>query len=251
MRDYVLGEEEYKDGGRHFHVILISDRKVDIRSTSKFDIVFKGRRYHCNIQPVRDLAGAVRYVCKDKRYLTNLKHIYDGELQPLEKLLSRMAEREGKNKTLQYYAENFPSQALGSKSLANIEKFLTLLSEVKRKNEMAMERKMYSPFTLENFNLPPVIIQWLKDGLEPPLIIIGPPGCGKTQFIKALITELGLNAHTTEGIKFLSPEHEILVLDDCSLQDLNDSATLALLETCEDQIVRVMHGSVCKRKGLK
>ena len=95
IKEYAISEEPHSENGRHFHVLLLSNKKLDIRSASKFDIEFESRRYHCDIKPVRNLAGAVRYVCKDKLYSTNLKHIYNGELQPLEKLLPAMAEIEG------------------------------------------------------------------------------------------------------------------------------------------------------------
>jgi hypothetical protein len=43
FQSYVIGEERHKDGGKHFHVILIAKRKFDIRTPDRLDLCFKGK----------------------------------------------------------------------------------------------------------------------------------------------------------------------------------------------------------------
>ncbi len=127
IKRYVIGDELHENGDRHFHVILISDRKVDIRSASKFDIKFEGKTYKGHCKGVQNLAGLVEYVRKDNLYLTSLKHIHNGVFMPRETIIPSMLKKKGKYKTLKYVADNLPKSALGGKSLTSLEKHIDLL----------------------------------------------------------------------------------------------------------------------------
>ena len=83
--------------------------------------------------------------------------------------------------------------------------------------------------------------------------MVGPPGNDKTQFAKSLALEYGwrmLITNHREGLKDLTPQHNALFLDDYSLKDLTDQAILALLETTDNRVVRILHGSITKQKNL-
>ena len=61
---YVLGVEPHADGGKHFHAVFLSDKKMGIRYASKFDLEFEGKAYKGHYEKVSDLKGIVRYICK-------------------------------------------------------------------------------------------------------------------------------------------------------------------------------------------
>jgi hypothetical protein len=59
MKDYVIGDKLHGDGGRHFYVILISNKKVDVRSATKFDREFEGKSCRCNCTAIKNLFAVV------------------------------------------------------------------------------------------------------------------------------------------------------------------------------------------------
>lgn len=54
-------------------MVLLSNKKVDVRSTRRFDLRFEGKSYGCICKSIDKLVGAVDYICKDKQYFTNMK----------------------------------------------------------------------------------------------------------------------------------------------------------------------------------
>lgn len=63
---YVLGEERHADGGKHFHAVFLSEKKMDIRYASKFDIEYEGQAYKGKYEKVVNLKELVKYICKKR-----------------------------------------------------------------------------------------------------------------------------------------------------------------------------------------
>lgn len=57
---YVLGIE---DGGTNVYVVLISEKRLDIRDGSIFDIKFCNETHKCRCEGIRDLSKTVRKDC--------------------------------------------------------------------------------------------------------------------------------------------------------------------------------------------
>lgn len=250
---YVIGVESHQDDGKHFHVVAVSPTKLDIRSHAKFDVTFENNVYKCNCQGIKRLSAAVKYVCKHGVYTTNLKNLYEGALLPTHQLLIEMSNREGIHKTLQFYGENYPKEAIGSKNLLSVERTLKRMRDLSRTTLLEKQKALETPFQLEDFKVLPKIKQWIDNEFQPSLILVGPPGCGKTQFVKALAKKYKWNIlfiNHREGFKHLTPEHDAVALDDTSLENLDAGALLALFEKDDSRTVRILHGSVEKKGGL-
>ena len=115
----MVGTEYDEDGNQHLHVILILLRKHYSRSPVKLAVRFEGKSYNCHCTGIRNLANAVRYACKSGEYISNMKNLYMGSLVPIHELVRDMSRIEGSQRTLEYYDENFPQQAVGGKSLVS------------------------------------------------------------------------------------------------------------------------------------
>lgn len=58
---WAIGQEEHADGGRHFHVLLKYEARIDIRNERFWDV----NGHHPNIQKCRSPKQVLRYVVKD------------------------------------------------------------------------------------------------------------------------------------------------------------------------------------------
>lgn len=250
---YVIGIEYHEDGNKHFHVVLIAKTRQDLRSTRAFNIEFEGETYRCNCQGIRYLAATVNYVTKEGSFITNMKIGEEGARSDIAQLLRDMSDKEGVEETLRYYDQNHPQLAMGGKSLLQVERTLKRRAELERSSLAVTKAALSTPYKVEDFKEIPKLEKWKKNGFQPTLILVGPAGCGKTQFVKALASENGwhmLLVNHKEALKNLSEAHDALFLDDISLDSIDEHTLLALLETNDDRTIRILRGTVHKRKGL-
>ena len=59
FREYIIREELHKDGGKHFHVLLISTIKQGIRNVTTLNIDFDGKSYRCHCEGIRNLSNTI------------------------------------------------------------------------------------------------------------------------------------------------------------------------------------------------
>ena len=60
-----------------------------------------------------------------------------------------------------------------------------------------------------------------------------------------------LTVNQLQGLKKLTAEHDAILFDDFSKQDMDDDSWLAVFDTSQDQDIRVLRACVTKRKDLK
>lgn len=77
---FIISKEKHIDGKIHFHVLIISKKKVNIQTPNRLDIEFKGETFHGKYQTVNLLAKVVEYICKDKEYISNIQNLQDGKI---------------------------------------------------------------------------------------------------------------------------------------------------------------------------
>ena len=154
VEKYVISWEKHRDGGKHFHVILLLNKKIDVR---RFDLSFEGRRYGCSCKRITKLVGAVDYVCKDRQFYTNIKHVVGGSHLTRSEFLLQQCDEVGVEETAAYYLENHPEDALQGKGISQLVRNLKAAEEVKQKIAAAARSKKPSAFTLDDFNLPDIV----------------------------------------------------------------------------------------------
>jgi hypothetical protein len=213
FREYVIREELHKDGGKHFHVVLISNTKQHIRN----------------------------YICKDGSYISNMKNLYKGTLMCMEELVQKMSD----DAAFEYLDENYPKFSMASKSLVGAEKYLRCRQRLKRRTLASIKEASSTPFKLSDFLDLEKLRYWRSMGGGPALILVGKAGCGKTQYAKALAEAEGWNLHivnSRESLKRLTDD--AIFFCDMSFEDVDAAAFLAFLETNDDRDLRVLHSSI-------
>ena len=84
-------------------MILLADKKMNVRSTKRFDLRFEGNPYRCHCKRIDKLVPLVDYVCKDRDYLTNSKQIIGGSYVPFGEFLLQQYNEVGVEDTADYY----------------------------------------------------------------------------------------------------------------------------------------------------
>src|SRR6185436_4325001 len=57
--NYVICKEYHQNGGIHFHVLLLFQKKVNITDPNILDIQYQGHKYHGNYQAARSIERVV------------------------------------------------------------------------------------------------------------------------------------------------------------------------------------------------
>ena len=134
-----------------------------------------------------------------------------------------------------------------------MEKYLRRVEELSRGDIFALKTALDTPFRVEDFQPLKMIEKWRENGFRPTLVLVGPGGCGKTQFVKALAKENGwkmLIVNHKEGLKDLTVKHDAVFFDDLVVDSFNAQEWLALLEGDDQRTIRLLYSSIRKRGGL-
>ena len=69
--EYLIAQEEHKDGNKHLHAFIKLDKRIRFNATL-FDFICEGKTYHGNYQPAKSVKAVVGYCTKENNYITNL-----------------------------------------------------------------------------------------------------------------------------------------------------------------------------------
>lgn len=247
--DYLISRELHQDGGIHFHVLITSQAKFNIKNAGILDITFKDDNFHGNYQPVKNLPKVVDYICKEGDYVTSFKNIIDAKLLTLKQTIMRLADAEGISQTLLNLCQDHTDKAFNSLGLINAEKFLEKKSLLQE--ELNVEN-VVTPFKWNDFMLPEKLKAWVDNPVKT-LVLTGPSGVGKTQFVFALCKDKGLRplfVNHKQGLARLKPHHDTIVFDDFDLGSVSEADLLSLLSTDVVKNHRVLYKEVRKKSNL-
>lgn len=246
---YVVGRELHQDGGAHFHAVLISNKKFDIRNANMLDVELSGTKFHGNYTAIRHLNASIEYACKHGDYITNLDSIKDGKVTSIELLLAEKFSKQGRYSTLQEYFSDKTKQAFGKTDLVSVDKLFNLLQQI----ESNKLKPIKSNYKIEDFKVNDRLATWIKSKEKPTLLLVGPSGAGKTQFILSLAEKLNwqmLVINHLEGLKQLASEHDAIFFDDFTFSKIEEEQLLALIDTEYQKDIRILYKSIRKDPGL-
>lgn len=203
--DYIIGEEVHKDEGIHFHAYIKYHSNVDSIDCRLFD--FNG--VHPNLVPGKPGIGWKKYCVKEKKYITNFY-----EECPYSQALACDTLKEA----LDHLWKKRPRDM--AMSCHNVENNMA-----KRFAATIVYKLYYGPYPKHFY--PPS--DW--DPTTHSLLLVGPPGIGKTQFARYLLGDCDYVKSKPEQLKKCSMSKPILFDEICMLKmDPEDSKEITDVE---------------------
>lgn len=215
---YVIAKELHKDGGVHFHVVLIQHEKVDIRNLKTLDIQYQERNFHGNYAPIKNLRQTITYICKHQNYITNLDNLRDGQLLSAKQFIIHQVKEKGIEQALLEHYERDPEKAIAGISISALKK---QFYDIQKLQGAAKQDDIQTIFKLEHFRIPEKLKLWY---LQPnkTLIIVGKSGIGKTQFCKAVAQAKNLKTllvNHKQDFRRLNDSYQCIIIDDANLYE--------------------------------
>lgn len=92
IKDYLVAQEDHKDGGKHLHAYISLDKKINCRDPRGFDITDDdGVEYHGHYAGARSDADVIKYCHKEGNYISSMS---DDEIE------AKIASRKSKHGVL-------------------------------------------------------------------------------------------------------------------------------------------------------
>ena len=246
---YVISKEMHKDGGIHFHALLIHRRKFNIKSPHTLDLEIDGITVHGNYIPVKNLDSAVFYVCKDKQYITNLENLHEGELLTAKEFIYQQVQLKGVDKALLEYSQTHKEKALAGVSVSALKKHFSDIQKIELATKI---EKIDTPFLLKHFNLGDELQEWVQNP-DKTLIVVGRSEIGKTQFLKAFVTHKKVKTLVVkhkEDLRRLNDTYDAILIDDANIHEIEETQLLGLIDNQAYQTLRVLYDTVHKKQGV-
>jgi len=208
---YTLGEEIHADGGRHIHAVLVFSDKVDSRDVTLFDINDGTKVHHPNIKPIQrgkaHLERAEQYVIKEDPvpYQNWEPKLSWGDL------LDRAATA---TEFFDLCRKNYPRDYIMN---------LQRLEYVARKHFPNCPNTIPEGWEPSyDHSVPGELSAWEEtpNPFEKSLVIIGPPGVGKTTWAKSEAPKPALFIRHLDSLAKLRPEHKTIIFDDMTFNHL-------------------------------
>lgn len=239
---HAMGEEAHHDGGRHIHAVFVFKLKVDSRDPRLFDVNCGNpdciEDHHPNIRPIKrgaaNLQCAIDYATKeDPTPFTNIEpKLTWGEIveqaQCQEEYLSLVRKHYPRDFALCYKRLKESASALFPTGDPN-----TILENSYR-------------FPLQE--LPPAwatiterLPEWNSE--ERSLVLVGPPGCGKTSWAKTFCPKPALFVRHLDSLRLFDPSfHRSIIFDDLTFGHLPVSTQKYLTDCMDLAEIHIRYG---------
>ena len=258
VKEYLLVLEQHEDGGKHFHVLISCDKKIDRKGASFLDLEFisngETKLVHGSYERCKSEEDTIQYLTKDlfKREDANDRIIisegYNRRLGSIYQYLSLT------HRLLNLAEAGEVGRAMELLRAEDPERYLYEGSRIERRlKEIHLQQVGFvSKYPLESFIRPPQLdkaLDLFKEALEvkePKVFVVqGPPGCGKSRLLSAIFEqELGhkvLYINHIEGLKDFIPEvHSAIIFDDPDFRGESRERIIQILDS-EMQKIKIRY----------
>lgn len=228
IKNYIIAQENHKDGNKHIHVYLLLNTKLNTRDNRFFDM----GEFHPKIEGCRSWKAVIKYVTKDGNYISN----YD------QKMLDDIIRDNMKVGELYTKARDLAKEGKVREGIEVLEhgktvRDLVIHGNAIQKNLRLLAVKRRSPdFSIEEFNIK---FEWDR---TKSLILWGPTNTGKTSLAKALLPKALFVTHKDMLKQYDELEYEGIVFDDMSFKHWPREAQIHIVDYDNDRQIDVKHG---------
>lgn len=212
---YIIARELHVDGQPHIHAYLELEKKIDCRSERTWDLCQDGTVYHPNVQSVRSSTAVMKYVTKDKDFISSMVLGNPMEL-----------------------CEN--GQLKEAIDLLWKQKYMMMLQRAHVIVPNLIKR-------YKNDDWKPM--KPLKDYQEvvwdrsKSLVLWGPSNCGKTHWALSQ-PERMLMIENIDSLRLFKPDyHKGIIFDDMSFFELDRTRTIHLVDICFDRTIHCRYSN--------
>lgn len=257
--DHLIVKELHQDGNTHYHVLVACEKKVDRKGAEFLDIEGTSESgetvtYHGRYEPCKSEEDTIQYLTKDvfnAQEATENLRISPGYSRRLGEIYEYLSLSK---RMIALARQGLVTEAMELLRNEDPDKFLDQGSRLeKRLKEIHLTTLGFvSKYPFESFLLPPELekfIEVFRLGIEVGdprvIILVGPPGCGKSLLLKALFEDVlkvkTLVVNDKEGLRNFDPSyHTGLIFDDPNFERENREQLIQLLDN-ERQLVRIRY----------
>lgn len=232
IKNYVFAEETHEDGGRHIHAILVFETKLDSRDSRVFDI-------NCGHNECPDFHPNIKPIERGKTHMNRvLDYVYKEDPAPLSNMEPKLTwgeiieQSQCTEEYLSLIKHHYPKDF--ALSLARLKDSAAYLFPRTDANTI-LENTYRFPLN----DLPPAwsainqrLPEW--DPAMRSLVLVGPPGCGKTSWAKNFSKKPCLFVRHLDSLRLFDPTfHKSIIFDDLAFEHL-PVQTQKYLTDCTD-----------------
>lgn len=206
LSSYFIVQEQHKDQDFHLHCYLQTKKKIEIKNSSKLDLIFNDTTFHGNYQAAKSKHHIIQYLLKQQPTNFIISSDIDTTIDThklsndqLSIQMNTLAEQGKIKDALELLKEFRP--AVYSRS------HMQFAKSFKAMRAIALGANIKIPFN--QFVIPHQLKVFLNkakhDKYPKTLQIIGPPRIGKSLFIQAYLENEGFSifrAYNLDGLRF-------------------------------------------------
>ena len=218
---------------KHFHVVVVFDRRTDIRDSNFFDIDGVHGHYKMIDKKRGSLSKVQRYCRKNGDYevwentllttkeVTQLDSTKQTNVAKLVTHLSNLSPTERKHLKL-----SEASEVLYALNKHRIDQAVNIIIN----NINNSGKHAGSNYDMRQFHIPQEVEKWKKEYKhQKSLLLLGLSGTGKTSLAKSLFKN-PLLVCNKEDLKLLTNDHDGLIFDDFAMAEMNRKEQIHLLD---------------------